>query len=154
MRNDFFEKLGTPDITLAGLTIWITGRQYDDSTDFWDGNWLLVVARCASEHSEVRVSGPLLHLSEMGDWASRLRQLSQSIQGEAALDCMEPELDMSISLDRRGSGTLVVSITPGAQVERHVFTFPIDQSYLGPAIAEIQMVLNTYPVRGSGKGKA
>ena len=39
---DWLDHLGEPDIKLAGLQIWVHGRQFPDSDDYWDGNWLYV----------------------------------------------------------------------------------------------------------------
>src|SRR5256885_6731459 len=38
------EQLGTPDIKLGGLQVWVHGRQFPDAIDYWDGNWLRITA--------------------------------------------------------------------------------------------------------------
>ena len=141
------ESLGAPDIALSGLKIWISGRQFENATDFWDANWLVVTAQCASAHSEVVARGPIIHLSELENWKSALQKLHETIQGEAGLNCMEPELDVSIKLDGMGAGSVAVSITPDNLTERHDFIFSIDQSYLPPLIRALQAILRTYPIK-------
>jgi hypothetical protein len=32
------DNLGPPAIQLAGLSIWVHGRQFPDLHDYWDGN--------------------------------------------------------------------------------------------------------------------
>lgn len=42
-------KLGKPDLTISGLKVWVHGREYENSDDYWDGNWLRVTANCAEK---------------------------------------------------------------------------------------------------------
>ncbi len=139
-----------PDISLSGLKIWISGRQFENSTDFWDANWLVVTIGCSSDFSEVVVQGPIIHLSEMEQWMFELQKLNKTIRGEAKLNCMESEFDASIRLDKTGSGSLAVFITPDNLNERHEFTFSVDQSYLPALIRALQTILTKYPIKGSG----
>ena len=54
-----------PDIQLAGLRVWVDGRHEADTHDYWDGNWVTVLAQYQSAQSQVTVAGPLVHLSEI-----------------------------------------------------------------------------------------
>jgi len=137
-----------PDISISGLTIWISGRQFDNAKDFWDANWLMITARCVAVGSEVIAQGPIIHLSEVAQWVTDLEALRRTVQGEIRLSCMEPELEMGITLDKTGSGSFFVSMTPDNVNQRHDFTFPVDQSYLPALIAELQAVLCKYPIKG------
>lgn len=148
MRNITQKKLGEPDILFSGLEIWISGRQFPESTDYWDANWLTVTAHCASKGSQVWVKGPILHLSEIQHWLSRLKQLYKTIEGETELPCMEPELNVNVSLNKLGHGSLVVSIIPDHLSEHHEFTFEVDQSFLPAVIKNLEDVLNRYPIKG------
>ncbi|MDM8556099.1 hypothetical protein QUF75_15350 [Desulfococcaceae bacterium HSG7] len=149
MQNIDIKASGAPDISLSGLKIWIAGRQFEGSTDFWDANWLVVTARCSSYFSEVLTQGPIIHLSELELWMAELLKLNETICGEAVLNCMEPELSSSIRLNKNGSGTLTVFITPDNINEHHRFTFAVDQSYLPSLIRELQTVLTKYPIKGN-----
>lgn len=149
MKNSETEAFGAPDISLSGLKIWISGRQFENSTDFWDANWLVVTAQCSSSCSKVVVQGPIIHLSEVDQWLSELQTLKETLHGEAKLSCMEPELEARIKLDKMGSGSLAVSLTPDHLNERHDFTFSVDQSYLPSLIRELQTILTNYPIKGS-----
>jgi len=62
---------------------------------------------------------------------------------------MEPELAASIRLNKNGSGTLTVFITPDNMNEQHSFTFAVDQSYMPSLIGELHTVLTKYPIKGS-----
>jgi hypothetical protein len=43
-----------PDLKIFGLCVWIHGRQFESSVDFWDGNWLRATAICSSEGVTVK----------------------------------------------------------------------------------------------------
>jgi len=141
--------LGTPDITLAGLKLWIERRQFEDTTDYWDANWLIVTLHCSSAFAQAVFKGPIIHLSELERWRSELEKLDMTLRGEARLNCMEPELSACILLDRYGSGSLKVDITPDNRNERHEFTFAFDQSYLPKLISELDAIQMKYPIKGT-----
>jgi hypothetical protein len=63
----------------------VHGRQFPDSLDFWDGNWLNITARCEAPSAEVSASGAILHLSELQDWYTASERLYQTLTGEATL---------------------------------------------------------------------
>lgn len=150
MKHIDSEAFELPDISLAGLKLWVAGRQFEHSTDFWDANWLVVTVQCSSSYSNVAAQGPIIHLSEIEQWISELQKLSKRLAGEARLNCMETELNVKMTLDgRTGAGSLRVCITPDYLTERHEFIFPIDQSYLPKLIGELQNILKQYPITGA-----
>jgi hypothetical protein len=152
MENINLDIFGEPDIRIAGLKVWITGRQFPEATDYWDGNWLLITACCESMGARVFAQGPFIHLSEIETWHKNLRQLNKTIHGEAELSTMEPEFDAKIVLDRRGSGSITVSLTPDHMNEQHTFTFETDQSFLQGIIKDLETILEKYPVKNSENG--
>jgi hypothetical protein len=141
-------EVGEPDVSLAGLRIWVSGRQFPDSDDYWDGNWLLVSASCSSACAQVFVQGPILHLSEVRHWLNGLKELNETVEGEAELHCMEPYMGATVRLGKTGSGSLSVSITPDNLKERHEFEFEFDQTYLPRTIRELEGILDRFPLRG------
>lgn len=138
-----------PDISLSGFKIWIIGRQFPNSTDYWDANWLNVTAHCVSAGSQVWTQGPIIHLSEIEQWLSSLQALNKAPQGEVRLPCMEPELNAKVLFDQTGKGSLVVSITPDHRNEYHEFTFTLEPSCLQGVIKDLKSVLVHYPIRGA-----
>jgi hypothetical protein len=51
---DFSEnELQNPDFCIGGLEVSIYGRQFPESDDYWDGNWLNVIACCTANSSTV-----------------------------------------------------------------------------------------------------
>lgn len=140
------DELGAPNICLEGLKIWVRGRQYPDATDYWDGNWLLVIIECRSDEALVTVGGPIIHLSEIARWADAAEKASATLQGEVNLSCMEPELSVKMAVDKTGHMTMQVDILSDHLTNWHHFQFEIDQSYLPQLIRECRSVLNDFPI--------
>lgn len=46
-------QLEKPHLEFGVLQIWVLGREFEDSQDYWDGNWLRVLIHCSSEASDV-----------------------------------------------------------------------------------------------------
>jgi hypothetical protein len=149
MKRNALENLGEPDITFAGFKVWISGRQFPGTSDYWDGNWLMVTACCESPGARVWAQGPIIHLSEIQHWLTGLKGLAHSILGEAELACIEPELGAKVCLDKLGHGSLVVNITPDHMNEQHQFTFEVDQSFIPGVIRNLEKILDKYPIKGN-----
>jgi len=141
------ENLGEPDLHLLGLKLWIPSRQFADSTDYWDGNWVYVTACCSAPFSQVYAQGSFLHLSELQHWLEQLKLLHKNSKGVAEMDCMEPNFYARIELNSLGTGTLVVKLTPNHLSQKHEVEFEIDQSYLPKAIKDIEEIMKTYPIK-------
>jgi hypothetical protein len=141
------KELGPPDFAVAGLQVWIRNREFAEAQDYWDGNWLNVVAHCGSAGADVWASGPVLHLSEVRHWLGELNKLDETLTGKASLCCMEPDLSAEFRL-KDGRGELLVFITPDHLAEKHEFRFQVDQSYLRELTSMLERVLERYPIRG------
>ena len=141
------EQLGEPDLEIAGLRVWIHGRQFTQALDYWDGNWLRVTAYCAYPDSMVRTHGPLIHLGEVFGLLRECERLYQSLQGSAALRCIEPNLALEFIAESGGRIRIRLSITPDHMFESHSYTEEIDQTYLPPIIGSCQAILAKYPIR-------
>src|SRR5688572_10277914 len=113
------DSLGTPDLSLGRLEIWIHGRQFPQSADYWDGNWLEVTVRCQTERAMVWTAGPIIHLSELTHWIKSTEQMHNTLTGEANLACMEPELDVAMKIDKLGHVQVQVQITSNSPHENH-----------------------------------
>ena len=137
-----------PDIEIAGLRIWIHGRQFPNSQDYWDGNWLHVTVHCSAKGADVRCDGNIIHLSEVAHLLSGIETLYRDLQGKAELPCMEPELWIEIMAMSLGQMEMVVKITPDNLSQKHEYLFHIDQSHLPGLISDCQSILRKYPLRG------
>jgi hypothetical protein len=141
-------ELGEPDLELSGLQIWIHGRQFPDSADYWDGNWVNVTTHCGAQDASVWTSGPIIHLSEIAHLLQGAREMNTSLKGTATLPCMEPELAVELRADGLGHIEMIVEITPDNLSQEHKFTFEIDQTYLPSLISSCQTILRNYPIKG------
>jgi hypothetical protein len=147
--TDTSAKLGAPDLKLEGLQIWIHGRQFPDSGDYWDGNWLRVTANCGGNGASVFATGSIIHLSELDRWLVETEELLKNLDGDAKLACMEPALSVTLKSGSLGHITMEVSITPDHMTQRHWFQFEIDQSYLPLFVKQCQSILQAYQIKGS-----
>jgi hypothetical protein len=151
--EDQISRRGPPHIKVAPLQIWIHGRACPDRHDYWDGNSLNVTAHCGEQGADVRVSGTLIYLFEIQQWHDALVQMNKIVSGQAKL-CgdLEPNLAVDMTIDRLGHISGEVRITPDQMMQRHLFRFELDQTYLGPLIAQCRAVFDEYPIRGRAAG--
>jgi hypothetical protein len=90
------EALGDPQLQIAGLRLWVHGRQFPGAMDYWDGNWLHVTAYCVYSDAVTRTSGSIVHLGEIVGLLCGCEDINASLKGEAALDCIEPNLNVTL----------------------------------------------------------
>lgn len=138
-----------PDLKLGGFSLWVFGRQFPDAADYWDGNWLNVRARFEAPGAVVEAKGAFVNIPELAGFAQQLQTLHASLVGEAALRCMEPNLDIAIQSRSRGHIAVKVTLTPDHLTQSHEFKFDLDQSYLGPLLDGCESVLSRWPVRSN-----
>lgn len=148
MRRDDIDPSGEPDLRMGGLSLWIHGRAYEDSTEDGDGNWLQITALCRYPGAWTRAEGTILHLGEIVRFLAGCEKLFQTLNGVAALDCMEPNLNVELESTGSGHVTVRISITPDHLTQSHAYTEELDQTFLPPIIAGCRAILAKYPVRG------
>ena len=143
------DSLGAPTLKLVGFQLWIHGRQFPESQDFWDGNWLSVTAHCGANGASVWVSGAIVMVTDISQWATQCEALYESGQGEAALQPCEPNLLVTLrSSDQIGHILMRVEITPDHMTQAHRMDFEIDQSYLPSLMTQCRAIVAEYPIRG------
>jgi hypothetical protein len=147
--DKYAAQLGTPDIKLGGLQIWVHGRQFPNATDYWDGNWLRITAHCGTHGADVWTTGAILNLPAVVSWLAQLEDLNRSVAGEASLVPLEPELSVKLTADALGHISMEIDITPDNITQEHTFRFELDQSYLEPVIESCRKIVNDYPLRGT-----
>jgi hypothetical protein len=152
MRDRLHDDLGPPDLCLAGFQLWVHGRAFEDSDDFWDGNWLRVTAHCGANGASVWASGSIVRAPELQSWAGECEDMAAFRHPGASLHCLEPNLAVEMRLDRRGQITMEVRITPDQTTQEHCFTFFLDQSFLPDFLRDLRRILGRYPVRGTEEG--
>jgi hypothetical protein len=138
-----------PDLTLAGLSIWARSREFSQSDDYWDGNWIDIRARVEAPGSFVETSGPWIRSDEIAAFLRELEALHRDLRGTAELQCMEPMLNAKVAVGVRGQVEVIVEITPDHLTQSHRYEFAIDQSYLGATLSGCRRLLDRFPVKGS-----
>lgn len=142
------ESYGPPNLHIGPLRIWVHRRQFPDSSDAWDGNWLNVTAHYVADGASVAVSGPILDTVSFATFAKQLRALHESLGGDATLESVEPNFAARVSgQGKSGRMTLRVELTADTTKQGHWFEHEIDQSYLPAVITGCATLLQRYPVR-------
>jgi hypothetical protein len=117
--------------------------------DYWDGNWLNATAICSENGATVLVRGAFIRTTEIYDWRHAVEKLSADLKGEAKLECMEPEIAVTLISKSLGVVEIEVQIAPDHLTQEHRFTFTIDQTYLEPLSSQCARLLNAFPIRGT-----
>lgn len=149
MRPQDIEQMGEPDLRVGGLSLWIQGRADEDSTDYWDGNWLRVTAFCRYPGAWTSTDGTILHLREVTGLLTGCERVYETLTGSAALDCLEPNLKVEINSTGGGHFAVRISITPDQMTQTHSYADELDQTFLPLIIAACRCILAKYPVRGA-----
>lgn len=141
------QELGPPDLKIAGLQIWIHGRQYPQAVEEYDADWLRITAHCGASSASVWVAGSLLSSWSFVQFARECEVLLRTLRGKAQLWSHEPELLACLeATDTLGHIKLIVDITPDHMTQKHRFEFEgLDQSYLPGVVSMCEGILATYP---------
>jgi hypothetical protein len=140
-----------PAIELGDFQIVVHRRQFPDAVDLWDGNWLVVTARCAQDGAIVAAGGPILDAADLERFRDQLSALHRTGTGQAELMGAEPHIVVRVAAaDGLGHLRVRVELTPDPQSQGHWFAYAIDRSYLAEAIRQLDAVLGLFPVRGAG----
>ncbi|MFN8220483.1 MAG: hypothetical protein U0S12_10195 [Fimbriimonadales bacterium] len=129
------------------------GRQYPESEDFYDGNWLVAKAHAGAAGASVWVEGPILLVQDVAKFVAECEAIYRGEAPSATLEPAEPELKVVLEVsDGPGHFRVRVEITPDPLRQAHCFEFEIDQSDLPGIVAQGLTILREYPVRGA-KGR-
>jgi hypothetical protein len=143
------QDLGPPSLKVAGLQLWVHGRQFPEARDADDGNWLRVTGRCGASGASIWVQGAILTVNDIERFGRECQSLYDGKSNRASLDPIEPELRIALgTTDRVGHMSADVEITPDHLAQTHRMRFNIDQSYLPEIIAQCAAIVRSYPVRG------
>lgn len=133
--------VGPPALKIAELALWVHGWQCPEKLDEPYGDWLVITAHCGGKGASVWVSGPIVMLSELLGWASQCEALYSGSVIQAALQPIEPGLQVTINpTDKLGHLVMRVEITADHLDQHHRFDFHIDQSYLPGIVAQCYAV--------------
>jgi hypothetical protein len=137
--------LGTPDLEIAGLSIWIHRRYDPTSTDAYVVDLLAGTARCSENNATVLLRCNITS-SGLAGFAARCERIHSDLQGKAELFSDEFNLQVAVeATDRSGHVTAAIEIRPHPVDQQHRFRFRIDQSYLATIVQQCRAILARYP---------
>ncbi len=151
-HDGLHEPAGLPDMRLGSLAIWVRGREFSDSQDYRDANWLNVLVQVDAAYAVVQAEGPILHAGELSDLVEGCKRLYRDMKGELVFEATEPNVCLKLAIDARGQLDVGVDLTADPRAQSHHFQFALDQSYLPGFIAGGQNVLLKFPIKGSRDG--
>jgi hypothetical protein len=140
---------GPPALKVAGLQIWVPGREFPDATDAGDGNWLRITGCCGALGARVLVDRHILEVTDIRDWARQCALLLNGEAEHATLAPAEPESSAVVdSPDALGPLRMSLAIPPDRLTHKHAFEFEVDRSYSPAIIKQCEEIMREYPVRG------
>jgi len=149
MNNDELHSLGSPNVKVGPVQMWVHGREFEDSKEYYDGNWLRVTVHCGGAGASVRVGGAILMTVDLEGFAKGCDELWRREGDEAVLEPMEPNLRLCLTrADDAGHISGEVDITPDQLLQDHSFRFDLDQSYLPGIIQQCRAIIRDFPVVG------
>lgn len=142
--------LGKPDLSVAGFQLWVHGREFPESEDYDDGNWLRVTAHCGASGASVWAQGAILMVTDVLRFGDDCLAVHRDEAKSAVLDPLEPELRLALETsDELGHIAARVEITPDHIAQAHRFSFVIDQSHLPGIARQCSAIVEEFPVRGN-----
>lgn len=156
------ERYGAPALTLVGFRLWIHGRQFPQSTDESDGNWLVVSVCCETEGAVVWVENdPALEVPDIQRFLHQCVGLRAGQRRKAGLNPVETLFEADLTIGWQGSLDIEVQVTqlshrelPLEQsyrdlpLQHHEYHFGTTYQYLDRVIDDCQAILAAYPAVG------
>ena len=110
-HDGLHQPAGSPDLQLGSLAIWVRGREFSDSQDYRDANWLSVLMQVDAAYAVVQAEGPILHAGELSDLVDGCKRLYRDMKGELVFDAIEPNFRLKMAIDARGQLDVSVDLT-------------------------------------------
>ena len=139
------------DLSFCGLSLWVEGREFPDTSDYWDGNWLVIRAEMKASGAFVKCGGPILMTADVEQFRDDVAKMVSTLTGKATLTGLEPGINMTLEMRGRGHVEGVVEITPDHLNQHHRFKVEADQSYLPALISSCDAILTRFPVTNAQK---
>ncbi|MBD8028705.1 hypothetical protein H9636_18930 [Ureibacillus sp. Re31] len=126
----------------------VLAREYPNSSDYWDGNWVIsnVKVEIPGYYVDFNAS---LRTDEIRDFLNDLKSMNRYLTGKAILKNLESIIHFEGEMDKLGhidwSGETCYPAGSGAVL---TFEFVSNQSYLEDLIKELEDITYVYPVIG------
>ena len=123
-------------------------RNYPNSSDYWDGNWV-------TSKINIKIPGYLvnfdadLRIDELRDFANEIKLMSKLLKGKAILNNLDNYLHIECEMDKLGKIIWTAETCyPSGYGAVLKFEFESDQSFLIGLIKELENILTAFPVIG------
>lgn len=131
----------------ANLVLTIYGYENVNALNISDANWLTchLDAKIGLFTGNVQFA---LTTSDISVFLSQLKQVDASNVGKAELTTDEGAIQCSVAMSAVGTALIIGKIQSSDSVEvQVVFSFDSDHSYLSKTIAELEVAVDTFPIR-------
>lgn len=123
-------------------------RNYPNSTDYWDANWVNATIKIEIPGYKVSFNADL-RTDELRKFLNDLKSIRQSLRGKASLTNLDGYLEFEGEIDKFGkikwNAETCYPAGYGAVLE---FEFESDQTYLNTLIKELDDIITHFPVIG------
>ena len=123
-------------------------RNYPNSSDYWDGNWV-------TSNINIKIPGYLvnfganLRTDELRDFTNEIKLMSKHLKGKANLKNLENYLHIECGMEKLGNIIWTAETCfPAGYGAVLKFEFESDQSFLIRLIKELETILTAFPVIG------
>lgn len=131
------------------LTISILRRERPNAADFWDANWVVCQIKLRVGGFRASVEGSL-RLDEIQRFQEQLQLVDTHLFGAATLSSLEELIELQIECSRTGQLSVTGLLSDRPNGNRLSFELPPkDQSYLSGWVADLQAVVEAFPVVGT-----
>ena len=126
----------------------VLAREYPNSSDYWDGNWVIsnVKVEIPGYYVDFNAS---LRTDDIRDFVNDLKSMNRYLTGKAILKNLESFIHFEGEMDKLGhidwSGETCYPAGSGTVL---TFEFVSNQSYLEDLIKELEDITYVYPVIG------
>ena len=107
----------------------------------------MVRASMEARGALIKCDGAILTTMDIKQFRDQLAAMVETLQGEASLEPLEPELKMVFKMQSRGHLEATVEITPDHLTQHHRFVVDADQSYLPALVASCDDILTRFPIK-------
>ena len=106
------EKLGKPDLEIAGFQLWIHDKELSEANNYNDG-WIRVTAHCGDSGADVWVHGEIVMVTDLWSFGKQCEAMLQGDATFAEIAPVDPELYARLeSIVQTGHLRATVKITP------------------------------------------
>jgi hypothetical protein len=144
--SDVQARIGT---SLEGVLIRVIQRQFPESNDKWDGNWLESPIHISVGRYDATLPAQL-RVDELISFRTALEAMNETLIGSADLVSMDGWLKLTMTCLTTGALKVVgeADDNPGIGNKLRFELTGMDQSFLPTLIDELAAIENAFPLRG------